>query len=301
MLIARLSSKPVYAIAFSPDGRWLAAQTGGGTTFLLSVPSFAKHHVWETEETIFEGSLSFSGDSRYLACGGYGGVHVWAIDSPADPVLKLATQDGQLAFRPGSSEIFVHSRNAGTRRWAIPFGERLPGGWGGAHEGRTGPSKGIAFHPDGTRYAAAFGKRGENSDEAWIELWTTGSGRRLARIEPQPHAVRFEAMRFSPDGSTFAAVHSAKLRVLNGTWEQELATREVGTKHFKGLAYSADGQRIVTVSNDQSVRVWRAPSWEQATTYDWRIGKLTCIDASADGCLFAAGSGSGKLVIWDAM
>jgi WD40 repeat protein len=70
-----------------------------------------------------------------------------------------------------------------------------------------------------------------------------------------------------------------------------------GTEHFQGLAFA--GGHLLTVSNDETVRVWNAHSWAERTTIHWTIGALINLAVSADGLRAAAGSDAGKVVVWD--
>ena len=79
----------------------------------------------------------------------------------------------------------------------------------------------------------------------------------------------------------------------------ELVRNQPSRKLFNGLAFTPDGSRLLTASNDESVRVWAAPNWIEATGYAWKIGKLGCVAVSADGTLAAAGGSTGKVVVWD--
>ena len=81
--------------------------------------------------------------------------------------------------------------------------------------------------------------------------------------------------------------------------DRELALHKRGTKHFQGLSFTADGRYLATVSNDATVRIWNAGSWQEHTTITWEIGKLLNIAFAPDGCRAAAGSDAGKVVIWD--
>ena len=55
-----------------------------------------------------------------------------------------------------------------------------------------------------------------------------------------------------------------------------------GTKHFQGIAFTADGRFLATVSNDETVAFGNAP-WQEYTTFTWNIGKLLNIAFAPDG------------------
>jgi WD40 repeat protein len=81
--------------------------------------------------------------------------------------------------------------------------------------------------------------------------------------------------------------------------DRELALHKRGTKHFQGLSFSRDGRFLATVSNDETVRVWDARTWEERSRITWDIGALLNIAFAPDGLRAAAGSDRGQVVIWD--
>jgi WD40 repeat protein len=106
-------------------------------------------------------------------------------------------------------------------------------------------------------------------------------------------------LAFSPDGSVLAGTAGIRLRIWDLTTDREVAHHKRGPKHFQGLAFTADGRFLATVSNDETVRVWDARSWEEHTTYTWKVGKLLNIAFAPDGLRAAAGSDKGHIVLWD--
>lgn len=47
------------------------------------------------------------------------------------------------------------------------------------------------------------------------------------------------------------------------------------------------------------VTVWDPAVWKPIHTFDWKIGRVTCLAISADGTVAAAGGDKGKVVVWD--
>lgn len=60
------------------------------------------------------------------------------------------------------------------------------------------------------------------------------------------------------------------------------------------------GNRFLTAGHgDGCVREWELGTMTVVREYDWGIGKLVSVACSPDGTLAAAGSDSGKVVVWD--
>ena len=72
-----------------------------------------------------------------------------------------------------------------------------------------------------------------------------------------------------------------------------------GAKHFTALAFHPSGQWLAATSNDETVKLYDTTTWQVAKTFTWNIGRMRSIAFSPDGTLAAAGSDTGKVVIWD--
>jgi WD40 repeat protein len=70
-------------------------------------------------------------------------------------------------------------------------------------------------------------------------------------------------------------------------------------KHFTGVAFHPSGRYLAATSNDATVKLYDTTTWEIARTFTWDIGRMRSIAFSRDGALAAAGSDSGKVVVWD--
>jgi WD40 repeat protein len=172
-------------------------------------------------------------------------------------------------------------------------------------------TEGVAFSPDGRLLATAhmvrvgdqiksFGVIGHHPVPEYyyvVRLREFPSCRTVRTIPGWQQGVRFLA--FSPDGSTLVGAAGPRLRAWDLANDRELALHKRGTKHFQGLAFTADGRHLLTVSNDEKVRVWDARTWAERTTINWTIGGLINLALSPDGVRAAAGSDAGKVVIWD--
>jgi WD40 repeat protein len=70
-------------------------------------------------------------------------------------------------------------------------------------------------------------------------------------------------------------------------------------KHFTWAAFSRDGSRLATTSNDTAATIWDATTWEVRRRYAWDIGRLRVVCFAPDGLRCAAASDTGQIVVWD--
>jgi WD40 repeat protein len=218
----------VHGVAFSPDGRTLAAgyrAGGAGAVVLWDVGRHAR--LADKPLPIHEGFLTavaFSPDGKTLAAGcgrggavAGGGVVLWDVGRRARLTEKpLPVAEGNvygLAFSPDGKTLaagygFVAAggvRGGGVVLWDVGRRARLTEKPLPVAEGLL---TGVAFSPDGNALATGYGFVGTRSGGG-VVLWDVGRRARLAD-EPLPVAEGIvRGVAFSPDGKTLAAGYGA--------------------------------------------------------------------------------------------
>lgn len=299
MLTWQAHDGQVFDLAFTPDGRRLV--TSGVDEFLClwDIASSGEARRWAGSK--FCCPLAVSPDGKHVGRGGHG-VTARPVEGETFVVNPTVFTES-VAFSPDSRVFVAHGNSERPlRRWSVPDGEELPGGWGGTRTRESFPTGPLAFSPDGAILATLFGVLNKKGDRylSVVILWDADTGEEVGRLTPTkdttPHPTR---LAFSPDGKLLAGVYGPALVVWDVAARKEVARHQPSKKHFKGVAFTADSTRLLTASNEAVIQVWAAPTWEETTAYAWKIGKLGCVAVSADGTLAAAGGSTGKVVVWD--
>jgi WD40 repeat protein len=215
----RLFSAAGSALAYSPDGRWLAVRDADVETILLldaqtheTVARFGGHEKFH--------SAAFSPDSRRLAtCCRDHTVRLWQVDSGAYQELPGHTDEVfAAAFHPDGTRLATAGRDRAIWLWDLKRGvevARLPG--------HTSYVWSLAWSPDGTTLASGSG-------DFTVRLWDTEplktryqARRAAATLRPEAErlveqlwrekngaAAVVEALR--ADGALSAALRHAALR-----------------------------------------------------------------------------------------
>jgi WD40 repeat protein/serine/threonine protein kinase len=286
-----------YAVAFSPNDRTLASGSGDGTIKLWEVASgtnlftLTGHadgvtgvaflpdgetlvscgldrtlRLWNTKTRQQTGILAghtkriqcfaLSPNGRTLVSGtGWwddldtpGELIVWDLSSQRK-VAVLPTHPAMITdikFSPDGNAFATADVRGTTKLWDT----------GSFQTKATFINHGspMAFSPDGKTLALEEPGR-------LIGLWDIASHRLTTTIQSEGD---IGSLVYSPDGKTLAATSHANSIV---TLCDVASGREVATLHGHermclGMAFSHDGQTLASASNDNTVRLWRAPRSE---------------------------------------
>jgi WD40 repeat protein len=66
------------------------------------------------------------------------------------------------------------------------------------------------------------------------------------------------------------------------------------------VSYSPDGKRIVSGSEDNTLKVWDAATGQETLTLTGHMGEVTSVAFSPDGTRIVSGSWDKTLKVWDA-
>lgn len=158
----------------------------------------------------------------------------------------------------------------------------------------------VTFHPDGTRFfSAETSFSAMRSDGARISVRSAETGEALSYLRGA--GTDTEQLVVTPDGETLVTRITRKLYVFDLS-NPDAAPREFaneGRAHFTGLAFHPSGRFLAATSNDKTVKLYDTTTWQVAKTFTWAIGKIRSVAFSPDGTLAAAGSDTGKVVVWD--
>jgi WD40 repeat protein len=105
----------------------------------------------------------------------------------------------------------------------------------------------------------------------------------------------------SPSGDRLVFVVGMVLYVhdLTRPTQPPLRVLNDNRKHFTDVAFHPSGRYLAATSNDATVKLYDTQSWQVARLFSWEIGRLGAVAFSPDGCQGAAGSDTGKVVVWD--
>jgi WD40 repeat protein/tRNA A-37 threonylcarbamoyl transferase component Bud32/tetratricopeptide (TPR) repeat protein len=287
------SDSPV-CLAYRPDGKLLASSGLDGIVQLWD--PVGRKNVRTLRGGTALTTLAFSADGRRLiTCTFLNRVAVWDPDTGQDPLtFPMRSVPHSVAISPDGQRLACVTDDGAVTIWDPATGQRLLTLHG--HRFRT---VGVAFSPDGELLATG-------GHEGPVILWDPVTGQ-LRRKLPQAGSVNEVA--FSPDGQLLAAsVHSFNAEhepvgtvvlwsVASG---QQVRTLSGHTQNVYGVAFSPDGERLVSASTDQTARVWDVKTGRELLCFRGHGQGVYQARFSPDGRRIASSSDDRTVKVWEA-
>jgi WD40 repeat protein len=198
-IILHKHEKPIKALAFSPEGKWLAMASEDSTAWVWDIANLkAEPLVLRRGDSSRGGGVAFSPDGRWLATIGEG-IFLWSMDSPsAEPshVLLRYEMIEDLAFSPdGQWLVIATDLSSGYKilLWNMSDLTATPM----SLRGHRSSISGLAFSPEGRWLASG-------SLDSTVRLWD------LLDLAAPPIVLNDLGrevwdVAFSPDGTRLAA------------------------------------------------------------------------------------------------
>ena len=242
--------------------------------------------------------MAVSPDSKRIVSGSVDKtVKVWDVATGAE-LMTLRGHDegvGSVAFSPDGKRIVSGSEDNTIKIWDAATGAELM-----TLRGHSDKVWSVAFSPDGKRIVSG-------SRDKMVKVWDVTNGDELMTI--RGHQRMIGPVSFSPDGRrivsgsidwTIKEPWNQTIKVWDAATGAEVMTlRGRHTDIILSIAFSPDGERIVSGSGDKTVKVWDAATGAEIMTL--RGHKLAVADVafSPNGKRIVSGSNDGTIKVWD--
>jgi WD40 repeat protein/serine/threonine protein kinase len=188
-----------------------------------------------------------------------------------------------VVYSPDGKRLASASYDETTKVWDAQTGQELLSLKGGGNS--------VAFSPDGKRLS-----NGE-------KVWDAQTGQELLSLK-----VAGQGVTFSPDGKRLAsgtgtwddtknAYVAGEVKLWDAQTGQELLTLKGHTDYVFGVAFSPDGKRLASSSDDNTTKVWDAQTGRELLSLKGGGGGVAF---SPDGKRLASSTEDGEVKVWDA-
>jgi WD40 repeat protein len=239
----------VQSIAYSPDGRWLAAAGGdpgllGSARLWRVVPGDLEpvRELVEGQDSFF--AIAFSPDSKLVAVAGADrSVRIWEVESgrSVSTIEDHADWVLAIAFSPDGKRIATASRDKTSKVFDVRTKESIV-----AFGGHAETVYSVAFSPDGKLIATGGG-------DSQVRIWSPEDSKPVRSFAGFGGPVL--RVLYTPDGrDLIASAADGTIRTFRAD-QKRLELRGHGDWVYS-LALSPDGRRLASGSYDGEVRLW---------------------------------------------
>jgi len=275
----------VQAVAFSPDGNYVAGGTEGETVNIWEMFTGNEVNTLEGHNNVM--SVAFSHDGKYLASGSRDkSIKVWNFTS-GEEYKTLPGHSGwvySVAFSPDGKFLASGSNDKLIFLWEVAAGEKIK-----TFSGHRDGVASVAFSPDGKFLASG-------SMDNTLKLWDVETGKAVQTFSA--HAAAVYAVAFSPDGKYLASgSHDAKIIIWDILSGKEITTLTGHSRSVNSIAFSPDGKLLASGSDDYSIKLWSTSTWKELNTLTGQ-NYIMSIAFSPDSKLLASGSEENNIKLW---
>ena len=240
---------PVFAVAFSPDGKSALSASFDNSIKLWSAATGKEMATWIGHNDQVR-AIAYSPDGMTALSGSKDKtIKLWDIATGNE----LATWTGHsatvyaLALHPAGRTALSASRDGTLKLWDVASGSMTATWTGHADEVTT-----VAFAPDGKRaYSGSVDKT--------IKVWDVATGREIDTWKE--HTAPVMCLAISPDGKlALSGGEDNTIRVWDIATGKRLSLWKEHKNAVRALAFSLDGQLAASGGFDKTIHIWDVAS-----------------------------------------
>ena len=275
----------VHAGVFSPNGEWIVVPVLGHAAKVLDVITGREQLTLEghTQRVIYASFspngrkiVTVSDDNTVIIWDAHDGKQLhridwWQGELPHSDRSKVNTA----VFNPDASRLLTASRRHGVQIWSLAGGD--PHVSEPIKPGRTWTGDIARFSPDGD-LILTYSRLGTEVDVYDAE--TLAASRKL--LGGFDH---LRDARFSTDSRSIVVCDNNVVSLWSAATGEQLAELRGHEDNVTAAAFSPDANYVVSVSDDQTARVWHTTSREERSYFTAKLDRAThpIVNFSPDG------------------
>jgi WD40 repeat protein/predicted Ser/Thr protein kinase len=301
----------IRGLSFSPDGKRLASAGLDHTVRTWNVTTGQETLTLKGHGDAVL-SVAFSPNGKYVVTGSADStMRVWNA-ATGGVIRTFRGHTGgvfSVAFSPDGARLASAGVDRAVKLWDSSTGQNTL-----TLKGHSAGVASVVFSHDGKHLATA-------SVDKTAKVWDTTSGKAILTFDG--HHRPIHCISFSPDDQRIASGNPISLNVTDPSgravqydlgprprlpgkviiWEvttgRELFTLRGHTGPVNSVAFSPDGTRLASASDDETVKLWDVATGESLLTLQGHSGSVNAVVFSPDGTRLASASEDGTIRVWD--
>jgi WD40 repeat protein len=295
-------------VAFSPNGKSVAAGLADNTVKLWDVATGQesldlKGHLDVVSQVVFSPA-----GKRLVTASADKTVRIWDATSGQESLSLQGHTDlvTCLAFSLDGKHLATASQDNTVKIWDMESGKEI----NGLRFEEKEYVLGMAFSPDGEKLATESCGT-DTIGFAKVTIWNLANRKEILAVNTPKSTYRKKTVKtprvsagsawaFSPDGKRLAGISRSNDNNYRNTpvhvWDtitgEKLLTLNGHTAGVIEVAYSPDGKRLATASDDKTVKIWDSSNGQSVLTLT-HIDPVVCLAFSPDGKRMATASRKG--------
>ena len=298
--LARLTafSSGVTSVAFSPDGKLLAAGTKDAVQ-LIDVETKAIVREVPTKSGQVR-AVVFSLDGMTLVTGSYQNLSVWNA-ATGELVKSFKGHRGYVtgvAFSPEGSRLATACEDEVARVWKLD-GDETPL----LFKAHKLPVTGVAWSPDGKWLATSAGDETRPTKAGEVKVWDASTGEVQQSFEL--HTKGATGVAFSADGKHLASSGiDEHVNIYDLAAKKPLGFYAGHSRPTNAVLFHPDEETAISVSGGRAVgknelKVWEFATGDEVATAEAHVGRIAAVALSKDGRTLATAGNDKSVALWN--
>ncbi len=298
--LARLTAfnSGVTSVAFSPDGKLLAAGTKDAVQLIdVEAKAIAREVATKSGQVR---AVAFSADGAVLVTGSYQNVSVWKV-ATSELVKSFKGHRGYVtgvAFSPDGSRLATACEDEVARVWKLD-GDEAPL----LFKAHQLPVTGVAWSPDGKLLATSAGDETRPTKSGEVKVWDAATGEVQQSFEL--HTKGATGVAFSVDGKHLASSGiDEHVNIYDLAAKKPLGFYAGHSRPTNAILFHPDEETAISVSGGRAVgknelKVWEFATGDELATAEAHAGRIAAIALSKDGRTLATAGNDKSVALWN--
>jgi WD40 repeat protein len=292
--VPNLENRDISVLAYSPDGKTLAAAGSESKVLLLDAET---NRIIRTfyDDNLSVQAVAFSPDGRLLATADSDEVKLWNVSTGAQDGAPLGVKEANsLAFsRDGKLLVTASAYEGAVAAWDVATRKLVRANRESHDSANAGYAvSNLYLSPDGTKLVFTRNKS--------IEFWDSGLEKMLKRAElPLTGEAVITSLAHSADGRLIAVGDTyQRAVVLDADSLGVVNTVQIPKEKIEALALSPDGKTLATGNERGDWRLWSTTSFRELLTLKGDYSDALAAAFSPDGTKLVTLSEHGAMRVW---